>query len=212
MLVYDLEIIKAICKDNEKRLPGIEYCAGFDDFDNMGIATVCCYDFKENRPRVFTATNLSAFFELCSQRNLLVSFNGLSFDNNVLRVHHPDLFRFQEIFHPDRCFDIYAEIKKAVHSTKLYGTNLAAMAKANLNSQGKTGSGALAPVNWQRGHYGEVIDYCLQDAMLTARLLKRIMLQQYLFHPRTGDRIPLRVPEMAVRKYGKQIITGSESA
>ena len=36
----------------------------------------------------------------------------------------------------------------------------------------KTGSGTHAPILWQRGHTGAVIDYCLQDVALTAKLFR----------------------------------------
>jgi hypothetical protein len=43
--IFDLEIIKAIPpKDEADRIPGIEYCAGWKDFENMGIS---CISFCE---------------------------------------------------------------------------------------------------------------------------------------------------------------------
>jgi hypothetical protein len=43
--------------------------------------------------------------------------------------------------------------------------------------------GALAPEKWQRGRFGEVIDYCMKDVFLTARLVS--MLPE-LIDPNTG--------------------------
>jgi hypothetical protein len=34
----------------------------------------------------------------------------------------------------------------------------------------KTGHGAMAPVWWQQGHHSKVIDYCLNDVWLEAKL------------------------------------------
>jgi hypothetical protein len=46
------------------------------------------------------------------------------------------------------------------------------MVRANIPDLAKSGNGALAPILWQRGQVGEVIDYCLNDVHITHELFK----------------------------------------
>ena len=78
------------------------------------------------------------------------------------------------------------------------GFSLDTCCKANL-SAGKSGDGALAPINWQLGFYGEVITYCLRDVMLLRRLVRQAIRNDgELNHPRwdrKGQKIRVRIPE-----------------
>ena len=40
MLIYDIEIVKAILKRGETSQEGIEYCGGFDDHVNAGVSVI----------------------------------------------------------------------------------------------------------------------------------------------------------------------------
>ena len=68
------------------------------------------------------------------------------------------------------------------------GFGLDATAKAN-QIGGKTGTGELAPINWQRGKIGNVIDYCLEDVRLTKRLIDRVLRLGILQDPRFPDQV-----------------------
>ena len=73
------------------------------------------------------------------------------------------------------------------------GFGLDATAARNLGTK-KTGSGALAPVSWQRGQIGAVIDYCMEDVRLTRKLLDKILRGGKLLDPRGGGELKLRRP------------------
>ena len=66
------------------------------------------------------------------------------------------------------------------------GFTLNSFAEANYG-MGKTGNGGLAPVLWQQGKRGEVIDYCLNDVYLTKLLFDKIIRFQILFHERAKN-------------------------
>ena len=66
------------------------------------------------------------------------------------------------------------------------GYGLDALAIAN-GLTGKTGHGADAPVDWQLGRYGSVIDYCLEDVRITAKLIHKVIMGDPLTSPKTGD-------------------------
>lgn len=207
MLVYDLEIIKAIPNPKEPLIPNIAYCGGWNDHPAMGISVVCAYDFYEDRYRTFCADNLSSFYDLAKERSCLVSFNGIRFDNEVLRANYPQLLGFDEIFPRAKCFDILRECWRALglnpdnYEPHTHGgLSLDMVCKANIG-QRKTGHGEIAPVDWQRGNVGNVIDYCLQDVALTVKLVRLLAQRGFLFHPRTNQRLQLRLPSSALRYF-----------
>ncbi len=53
MLIYDVEIAKAVQGKGETRIDGVQYCKGWTDYAGMGVACVCAYDVNEARYRVF---------------------------------------------------------------------------------------------------------------------------------------------------------------
>jgi hypothetical protein len=194
-IVYDLEIIKAVPSKNEELLNGIEYCDGWHDHKNMGISVIGCYDYGASRYRTFCKDNFQEFRELAREADSLVSFNGIGFDNKVLEACGLPLLRNGENY-----YDILREIWIAdglgpefVYPTHTgYGLN--EVARINLNA-GKTGHGAVAPVDWQRGNIGRVIDYCLEDVRLTKRLFDRILATHGLRSPKDGRRfLEMRTP------------------
>jgi hypothetical protein len=55
--------------------------------------------------------------------------------------------------------------------------------------------GDLAPVEWQRGNRGAVIDYCMRDVMLLWRLIEKL---PELIDPVTGKTVSLELPSSPV--------------
>jgi DEAD/DEAH box helicase domain-containing protein len=185
VLVYDLEIVKAIPpKKAEDREPDVAYCEGWDDKRNMGISVLCAYDYLDDRYRVFCEDNKEEFLELARRRKCLVSWNGVGFDNPVIDACWGTTI-------PSRmCYDLMREAKIACGfegDVIMRGFRLDDWAAANLGG-GKTGDGAMAPVDWQRGRYGSVIDYCLADVWLTKRLMDRVLACGILVQPRKDGR------------------------
>lgn len=178
VIVYDCEIKKAIPPMLEsERLEGIEYASGWQDFTNMGISVIGVYDYQKDRYRVFCNDNFQEFQKLVDSADAIVSFNGLAFDNrlceaNGLRV--PD----------EKSYDLLVKLWAAAGLGPNYeypshaGFGLDACVKANFPNEAKSGHGAAAPVQWQRGEIGAVIDYCLQDVRLTKLLMDKILLHK----------------------------------
>lgn len=192
-LVYDIEIVNAIPPKGDERLSGLTYCDGWHDYANMGISVIGAYDYAQSRYRVFCEDNRAAFHEVCHSADLLVSFNGLAFDNPVIRA-----CWFGENFDFDaKCYDVLVEQWAAagLGATFRYPTHagfgLDATCERTLGL-GKTGNGALAPVQWQRGEIGAVIDYCLNDVFLTKLLFDRVLTRQRFIGP--NGLLQLRVP------------------
>lgn len=193
VLVYDCEIVNAI-PGKGPRESGIEYCEGWRDFDNMGISCVGAWCSKHG-PRVFLQDNSAELQRAFDEADVLVSFNGLAFDNPLLAANGIS------IGNPERCYDLLAEIWRADGLAPEYqggshaGYGLDACALANFG-RGKTGNGALAPVLWQRGNRGAVIDYCLRDVELTRLLFTLADSGEGLVHPKKpGEILSLRPPQ-----------------
>lgn len=177
-LVFDLEIAKAIPPRGGALDPAVEYCKGWDDHANMGVAVICAYDYREARYRVFLKDNSAAFAALAAARRLVVGHNILGFDCKVLAAHGL-------VVPAEKCYDTLAELAGVDRNFR--GLGLDALCQANFGAR-KTGDGALAPVWWQRGDVGAVVDYCLEDVRLTRLLFDRICERGEVADPRAPGR------------------------
>lgn len=193
-VIYDLEIEKSIPDRNGVRLDAIQYCDGWHDHANMGISVLCAYDVASELPLVYCADNLHDFQDLVAQAEYLIGFNNARFDNQVLR--------HNGIWVPEaKTVDLLAEIWKAndldpdnFNFRTHGGFGLDAVCSANFGA-GKTGNGALAPVEWQRGQVGKVISYCLSDVQLTTRLWRRIVGLGQIINPKSGKQLTIALPQ-----------------
>lgn len=186
-LILDAEIKHGVITDNNPPSPGYVYAKGWNDYVGMGIACVCAFDTGTNRYRVFTETGLDDLQALIDRRTL-VTFNGTRFDLPLLGCHGiaTDLNPAGgPIPHHDLATLIWqaAGIPPGEHPK---GLGLDALCRAN-GLPGKTGHAASAPQDWQDGHYGRVIDYCLADVENTLRLWDLVTLNGGCRDPRTGE-------------------------
>lgn len=190
MLIFDCEIEKAILGKNETPIDGVEYCDGWRDFKGMGISCICAYDTEAYRHRVFLKDNFGEFQALVYHHQVIAGFNNLAFDNKLCEAHGLNIPE-------EKTYDLLREIRKGLgldpdnfdfkrHS----GYTLDAMTKANGIAR-KTGNGALAPVQWQRGKFGEVIDYCMNDIGMTEELILKSQALGELASPHGKVMIPI---------------------
>ncbi len=192
MIVYDLEIKKAILAAGEAPMPGIEYCSGWKDHKGQGISVLCAYDYTQDRYRVFCDDNLRGFQDLVDGGSLVIGFNSQHFDDQVCNAHGLQV---------KTGYDLLREIYKALgldpfpskYGPEYRGFSLDAMAVAN-GLGAKSGQGSLAPVDWQQGRVGSVVDYCLQDVRITKGLVDLVLSGTPLFAP-DGRKLFLRKPE-----------------
>lgn len=190
MLIYDVEIKHGVLGKNEEPVEGIQYCNGWNDFEGMGIAVIGAYDYQENAYRVFCEDNLNDFESLVNTHidigNPIIGFNSLKFDNPLVRAHG--------ILVPDHySYDLLVEIWAAAGLGPTFnrethmGFSLDECIRANFPEYGKMGSGAKAPVMWQQGKVGAVIDYCLSDVWLTKMLVDRVSMGLDITNPKDGS-------------------------
>lgn len=197
-LIYDIEIEKAICGKNEERLAGYDYCDGWQDHANMGISVIGAYDYAEDRYRVFCKDNMHEFAEAVEKTDLLVGFNNIAFDNAVIRACWEPLVKMPENW-ADKSYDLLVEIWRCVGLGPAFvypthmGFGLDAMCEKNFGTK-KSGHGAKAPIYWQRGAIGNVIDYCLNDVRLTKQLFDAVLRGDAIKSPKDGANLTLRNP------------------
>jgi len=194
-LIYDLEIKNAIPQRKEMPVHGLSYCKGWHDHAGMGISVLaaCLFDTVSvtTRYRLFCDDNKDEFGALLLRPDLLlVTFNGLAFDNPVIEA-------CWNIAVPEtNSYDIAAEIRTCLGRSNLKGYSLAALAENNLSWVGKSGSGADAPGLFQQGKLGALHSYALDDVAITLGLFQCITMDHCLLSPVTGKRLNLEVPTM----------------
>ncbi len=193
-IIYDIEILRAIPDRDGKQIQGIEYCEGWKDHANMGISCIGVWDYVEERARVFGMESLDAFLDLCDDRDLLIGFNNIPFDNAVINA-----TRNATVMDEGKSYDLLREIWRAAglpieFDFKTHGgVGLDAMCERNFGTK-KTGTGAHAPVLWQQGNYCQVIDYCLNDIRLTKQMMDQVLAKGPLINSKTGLPMMLRQP------------------
>jgi hypothetical protein len=208
--IYDLEIAKAIPpKADTDRLPGIEYCGGWADYANMGIAcwALCFLDTEDwNISEPIGGTAINQFGEpggrflaheliSCGLSSIPIGgFNSKKFDDQLLEE-----FGFSA---NTSDFDILEMVLEAAGMAEIKYWELEpkrsySLAQiANANGYQKTLSGEQAPIEWQRGNKEVVIDYCKNDVRIAAMTLQRL-LQETLMDPNTGNLLLYPMPGIA---------------
>lgn len=189
LVVYDAEIQNAIPTKGEPRLDGIRYCESWGDKAGMGIAVIGAYVWEEGY-RIFMADNVQAFRELVEHpETRLVGFNNRAFDDLLLQA-------CLGVTVPERrSWDLLRAVRVARGDSPGYfagGPNLDKLCKANF-LPGKSGSGADAPVLWQRGKVGQVTDYVLNDVSMTVRLVELVLAGRLRDHE-SGRVLPVPLP------------------
>lgn len=183
ILIYDTEIIRAI-PSNEPLVPGIQYCRGWKDFENMGIGVIGCHSSIYGD---FTLLdNFGELELLASDHDEIVGFNSSRFDDLLLRANGIDVTTIYDLLTEAWVADGLPPVY--TRGVTLAGYNLDNLARLAFGEQ-KTGSGELAPVLWQQGKKQEVIDYCLNDVRLTKKLYEK---RKELISPVSGEKLTLR--------------------
>jgi hypothetical protein len=171
LVVYDAEIKNAIPEKGVAPLEGISYCKGWGDHEGMGVSVICAYVFGGSGYRVFLEDNMHEFKTLAQDpETLCVGFNNRAFDDSLVRL------ALGINIEERRSWDLLRAVRVARGMDPGYiagGPNLDSLCKANF-LPGKSGSGAFAPILWQKGKTGQVIDYCLNDTIQLKKLIELV--------------------------------------
>tara|TARA_Y100000310_G_C20409555_1_gene681264 strand:+ start:97 stop:753 length:657 start_codon:yes stop_codon:yes gene_type:complete len=190
--LYDLEIISAIHMPGELRYSDLHYCDGWEDYAGMGISVVTAYDFVESSFRIYLKDNFDELKTTINSRQIIIGFNNRRFDDNVLAAN--------DIYVPEgKSYDIWASIMQMVPDGPgmRRGFALKDMLKAN-GMAPKSGLGSDAPKWAQRGRWGRLINYCLDDTRLTLQLL-RLACADVMISPKVGGYLKIKKPWEVVK-------------
>lgn len=191
VIVYDIEIAKAIPDGKQAPDPNVQYCRGWKDFGGMGIAVLCAIEIGEMVPRVFLQDNLLSFLSW-STGAILAGHSNRGFDDPILEA--------MGLWQAAGSYDILRALRVAVGESPDYrpgvtkgGRKVDDLARVNLNGMQKSMGGDLAPLMWQRGAKGHVIDYCLRDVAIETQLFLR---RDQFVDPVTGRTVCLAEPSL----------------
>ena len=197
-IIFDCEIERGVRPKKQQPQLGIEYSNGWQDFRGMGISVIGAYDYVENIYRVFCKDNFDEFKKLIHTRKWVVGFNSRGFDEPLVRVHGcavPEAKSYDILVEVWRAAGLPLEFTPHLHR----GYGLGPLCTANFDVA-KSGDGALAPVLWQQGKIGTVIDYCLHDVWLTKRLMDRVLTEGVLSSPKGLGRLDILKPGSETRR------------
>ena len=194
-LVYDCEILNAIPDGKTPPVQGVTYCSGWKDYLGMGISVIGAYDYKTQRYHTFLQDNFGDFLNLAYQREYLIGFNNGGFDDELVKAvigyNKPPL---------QKSLDLLSEVwlacglKPRFSGPAYTGYGLQELSLAN-GLPGKTSSGTHAPILWQQGKRGQVIDYCLNDVWLTKCLVDQCREVGHLRSPKNA--LPMSITAFA---------------
>ncbi len=130
---------------------------GWGNKHKMGISVAVTYSTKLGEYRIFQEDETSELIQQLVRADLVVGFNHVGFDYEVLMGH--TIFDFRDQV---RSLDLLVELdKKLGHRLKLE-----AVAAASLG-MGKTADGLEAIRWWQQGKLAEIAEYCAYDVKVT---------------------------------------------
>lgn len=130
---------------------------GWGNKHKMGISVGVTYSSKLGEYRIYLEDEADALIEQLKRADLVVGFNHVSFDYEVLMGH--TIFDFRDQV---RDLDLLVDLEKKLgHRLKLE-----AVAAASLGT-GKTADGLEAIRWWQQGKIAEIAEYCAFDVKVT---------------------------------------------
>lgn len=196
VLMYDCEIVKAIPSRDGQRDPHLDYCGGWDDHENMGISVVG-YAFGRvvapnyvawERPEYvigdhYGLGSFSGWLDDC----IVCGFNSVGFDDKLMGANGASIQTDYDLLRHVR-YTAYGSIDYRAQP-KGFSYSLGKIAEAN--GYAKTGTGANAAEQWQRGEHKAVIDYCMNDVRISCELMNMGLLGE-LIDPNDGKQLLLK--------------------
>ena len=130
---------------------------------------------------------LKFFKKLADDADGVIGFNSRNFDDKVMAAAGIEV---------TTTYDLLEEVRLAAYGSTSFqdapkGHSYALGKLAAANGCLKNGDGANAAIEWQNGLHKKVVDYCMNDVLISANILK-LGLQGKLRNPNNKDRLRLR--------------------
>ncbi|SMC69230.1 DEAD/DEAH box helicase domain-containing protein [Desulfocicer vacuolatum DSM 3385] len=128
---------------------------------DMGVSCVVVYDSHTDIFKEYLQEDIPALVKDLAAYDLVVGFNIIRFDYQVLSgLSHFDFSTLPTL-----------DLLKKVHEKLGYRLSLDRLAKETLGAQ-KSADGLLALKWWKEGKIRKIIDYCIQDVLVTRDLYR----------------------------------------
>lgn len=161
-----------------------------------GISVMVTLDYESGLYSFWGGRTLAAGAVQLEQADLLVTFNGKSFDlpclEGVLEQKVPIKSHY----------DIFDEMKSVLPRERMKNTGLGPTCERTLG-MGKLQNGESAPILYQNKHYPELYSYAWHDVFLTSTLFSHIVDFGFVIGP-DGDKLCLRQPEELIGRSDTQ--------
>ena len=171
-----------------------EEVGGWHNKHLMRVAAAVAYDSMEDTYLTFQEDRVHELIEKLKAGDLVVGFNIVDFDYQVLKAYTS--FRFQQL----RTFDLLQEVSRQLG----YRLSLGHLAHKTLNTE-KSADG-LQSLQWfKEGKMEEIITYCKKDVEITKDLFLFGLANGYLlFETKAGQRVRLPVDWKLEKILGKE--------
>ncbi|NQT34628.1 DUF1998 domain-containing protein [bacterium] len=161
-----------------------EEVGGWNNIKAMGLAWGVVYRFPQDEWLDFSEKDVEALIETLKDADLVIGFNQIRFDYEVLRGYSGFDFRLLP------SYDMLVEVQKSLgHRLKLDS-----LASATLG-MGKSADGLQSLQWWKDGEIEKVAKYCRKDVEVTRDLFYHILEKEYLLFEKKGIglvRVPLK--------------------
>lgn len=154
------------------------------DFKAIKLKLLVVYDYTSQDIRVYGESNIDDFLTeyFCNYHVHLIGFNSKAFDKNVIINNFTDKLLDMENVPRASHWDLLEVIRESVGQPFFKG-KLDDYARATLHEKKLT-------VNYETSKVFDLVNYCIQDVMLTKRLFDFVLKDGGIYHPTEG-RIPL---------------------
>lgn len=167
----------------------VEECGGWEGaIRGGGVTALCLWDSKDENAVFYDDHCLESGAQHLEEADVVVSFNGKSFDVPLIERHLKRALGLKEHI------DIFELAKKGLDriGKPWKGNGLDALSLKTCQ-RGKSGNGAHAPQLAADGHWAELFTYCLRDVILTRDLLTFARRNGYVFD-KDGEVLELKLP------------------
>ena len=155
---------------------------GWRNVHLMGLACAVVYDGRSDEYLTFTEDQVGDLIALLAELPLVVGFNHIGFDYQVLSAYSPIDFRKLNNL------DLLADI----HQNYGFRISLDALAQETLGTH-KTADGLESVAWYKAGQLDKVIDYCRHDVEITKDLLEYGLEKGHVAAKRQGHVVELKV-------------------
>ena len=160
-----------------------EEVGGWGNKHLMRVSVAVLMDAATGEILTYTEADVEALIDQLSEADLVVGFNILDFDYQVLSAYSPVDFSTWNSF----------DILKDIHDRLGYRISLDSLATATLETP-KSANG-LDAIRWYReGKIEKIIDYCTRDVDITFRVFEHGLKERYLlFDHKSAGRVKLNL-------------------